>query len=480
LKHSWSLVVRLLFSFVGSFIVVALVSNVALYYFLHRGLEASRASILQDRLDAVEALLKSPAHGLEEVQRRVKSEWPLRGGEKVYVQIYDRDHHPVAISPQIPVTLQKRMQSLSSGLQEIDEDSGVSLGRAEVFDNSVGLKGPITVQVAIGQEQGREFLNRFRDLMIVTLILSIAVSFLLGTLIAIQGMKPLREAAVAIGKIDSRNLHERLHLRNPPKELTPLSEAFNQTLDRLEDSFVRLDRFSSDIAHELRTPMTNMMGEIEIALNRPRAEAEYKEILLSLLEECTRLHGIASSLLFLARSENKNKLGSAEWISVSGEISSIVDFFKLEAEEKNIELKIDAATESLIRGENIQIRGQVTLFQRAIANLLSNAIHATAEKGHIVVAVEKTPMSVDISVTDDGVGISQGDLAKIFDRFYRVDPSRNPHSGGFGLGLAIVKSIVDLHQGEVQVASELGRGTRFTLRWPTAPLESSPEPPSLL
>lgn len=481
MKRSWSLVVRLLISFVGSFVFVALVSNIALYYFLHRGLETSRASILRDRMDAIETLLKSPAHGLEEVRRRIETEWPLRGGETVYVQVLDGEHHLISISPQIPTALKNQMSAqVSSEGQELEDDNGRSyLVRTRTFENSVGLQGPIVVQVAIGQEQGLEFLQRFKELMLLTLVLSIAFSFLLGALIVIRGMKPLREAALAIGKIDSRNLHQRLQLKNPPKELVALIEAFNQSLDRLEDSFLKLDRFSSDIAHELRTPMTNMMGEIEIALNRPRSDAEYKEVLLSLLEECSRIHGISSSLLFLARAENKTKMSSQEWISISEEIPSLLDFFELQAEEKKIELKLDADSETLLRSENFRVRGQVTLFQRAIANLISNAIQYTQEGGHILVTVAKTSDHVEISISDDGVGISTEDLGKIFDRFYRVDPSRNPHSGGFGLGLAIVKSIVELHQGLLKVQSEINKGTRFTISWPLPQPEASPEPSRL-
>lgn len=467
-KPSWSLVRRLLLSFTGSFIVLALISNASLYYFLNRGLESERSSILQDRMDAIATLLKSPAHGLEELQRRIQTEWPVRGGEAIYVEIFDHHQKLIAISPHIPDLLQQQLAQITAIAPEHLEgaDGKIYLGRSQLYENSVGLDGPLLVKVFIGQEQGREFLARFQGLMLFTLLISILISFLLGFIITVRGMSPLRATALAIGKIDSKNLHERLDLKNLPVELQTLTQAFNQTLDRLEDSFKKLDRFSSDIAHELRTPVASMMGEIELALTRPRAEEEYKEILLSLFEECSRIHAITSSLLFLARSENKNDMLQAELISVSSEIMALVDFFEPQASEKGIHLGLDPGTLEMLKKENIFVQAQVTLFQRMIANLLANAIQYTPQNGHVVIGFHSQADAVEIWIKDDGPGISTEDLPRIFDRFYRVDPSRNPHSGGLGLGLAIVKNIVELYHGQIQVQSQLGQGTQFVITWP--------------
>jgi two-component system heavy metal sensor histidine kinase CusS len=227
-------------------------------------------------------------------------------------------------------------------------------------------------------------------------------------------------------------------------------------LDHLEDAFARLARFSSDIAHELRTPINNIRGEVEVTLGKARSTEEYREVLGSALEECLRLSRMIDSLLFLARAENPQTEIRREMLDVGKELAAVREFYDPAAGEAGIHLDLSvggALTAALDR----------TLFQRAIGNLIENALAHTNPGGHIRMEAVRDNSTLRISVADDGCGIPAEHLPHVFERFYRVDPARSKNSGGAGLGLAIVRSVASLHGGDTQIQSSMGHGTRVTV-----------------
>jgi two-component system heavy metal sensor histidine kinase CusS len=230
-------------------------------------------------------------------------------------------------------------------------------------------------------------------------------------------------------------------------------------LDRLEDSFQRLARFSSDIAHELRTPVNNLRGEAEVALQRTRSADEYREVLGSCLEECARLTGLIDNLLFLARAEHPESTIQRIELDVVRELHGLRDYYEAAATEAGIELHVAAAG-------SVHFRLDITLFQRAAGNLIANALVHTPRGGTVTLGVCLSENSLSVSVADTGAGIAPEHLPFVFDRFYRGDKARTSGGGRVGLGLAIVKSIMTLHQGTVQLESVLGKGTRVTLTFP--------------
>jgi two-component system heavy metal sensor histidine kinase CusS len=259
----------------------------------------------------------------------------------------------------------------------------------------------------------------------------------------------------ALTRITPTHLDERIEPRRWPRELQPLAKAFHDMLNRLEDSFTRLSQFSGDLAHELRTPIANILGSAQVALSRERAPGEYREVLETTAAECERLSHIVDNLLFLARADAAREQVNRSSFDARAAAEKIVAYYRAVAEDRHIALGCS--------GEG-NIHGDTLLFSRALSNLIENALRFTPNGGTIAVTVATRNDGTDVSVRDTGCGIEPGDLPRVFDRFYRADASRSSH--GAGLGLALVKSIVDLHGGSVEIESASGRGTTVVMTLP--------------
>lgn len=316
------------------------------------------------------------------------------------------------------------------------------------------------VQVALDVSRENELLKDYQRQLAMILPLGILLSALFGALVARQGMQPLKNITLTVQRITANQLQERIDPTLWPRELQALAEAFNQMLGRLRSSFVQLTQFSADLAHELRTPINNLMGETEVTLARARSEVEYRDVLESSLEECSRLSFMIDSLLFLARTENVKVPLQLVWVDVYQELAVICDSYEAVTEEQGVTVEYEG--ESSLEVDPI-------LFRRAITNVLANAIRHTSAGGKIKLVVELSPNvhSVNIRVSDNGCGIAHEHLSKVFDRFYRVDQARSTESHNTGLGLAIVESILVLHGGTVSIDSQLGKGTTVTLNFPS-------------
>ena len=226
-------------------------------------------------------------------------------------------------------------------------------------------------------------------------------------------------------------------------------------LARLEDSFTHLSQFSADLAHELRTPISNIRGEAEVTLTRPRTSENYRNVIESITGECERLSGIVENLLFLARAEATDRQIQKDIFPVRPVIEKIASYYRTIAEERGI---------SITNEGDGDVYADPLLFDRALSNLLDNALRFTPDRGKITIRSRSRNDRTELAVEDTGCGIAPHHLSRIFDRFYRVDSSRS--SKGTGLGLALVKSITDLHGGSATATSELNRGTTITLTFP--------------
>ena len=316
---------------------------------------------------------------------------------------------------------------------------------------------------------------RYRFWFWAILLATFAIFPLVGYQIARHGIRPVEEMATTARHISSTNLRERILPEGYPFELASLAGTFNQMLDRLEESFERISRFSADIAHDLRTPVNNIRGEAEVALARARSADEYRDVIESCLEEAVRLSDLIGDLLFLARAESPLTHLRRERVDIGELLGGVREYYEASAADGGVSLTTTVAGEPLIAELDR------TLLQRAVGNLVSNALAHTPPGGTVVLgagvdSLKKDSSSTDVSdtdsstirieVSDTGVGIPAEALPRVFDRFFRVDSSRSQGSGGTGLGLAIVQSIALLHGGKVEVASQPGQGTRVTLRMP--------------
>ena len=327
---------------------------------------------------------------------------------------------------------------------------------------------PRAMLVALSYERSlpRELLARYRKGLIETLIASVLAAGALGVWAARLVHKRVRRIAATAGRISASALHERLSLEDTPEEFIESTLAFNHMLDRLQDSFKRLSEFSSDLAHDLRTPINNLLGEAQVALSRPREAAEYRAVLESAVEEYERLSRMIENMLFLARADNAQARVAPQWMDLREALGKILSYYELLAEERNIRLALEVRSEN---GARACAWADELMLNRAVGNLLSNALRHGSRDGTVTVrALAHADGSAEVEVANPGAGIAREHLPRIFDRFYRPSSSREGSSSGSGLGLAIVKSIAELHGGKVGVRSEPGLETAFTLSLPAA------------
>ena len=273
------------------------------------------------------------------------------------------------------------------------------------------------------------------------------------------GHAPLRRISSTIRGVTSDHLHVRLAPGDVPIELEPLAASFNEMLDQLQASFLRLTHFSADIAHELRTPVTNLTTQTQVALSKARDPEAYREVPYSGLEEMERLGKMIGDMLYLAQADNRLSTPEMVDIDLTSEVGALFDFFEALAEDQGIKLEV-AGSAPMIRGDRLMIR-------RALSNLISNALRYTPQGDAIRVQLEDHGKCVKVRVLNRGPTIAPAHLANLFDRFYRADPSRQRKGDGAGLGLAIVRSIVEAHGGKVGVESEDGE-TCFWMTFPVA------------
>jgi two-component system, OmpR family, heavy metal sensor histidine kinase CusS len=312
-----------------------------------------------------------------------------------------------------------------------------------------------TLQVAQDRSSDEQVERNFALLFIAVLAGGVVASALIAIIVTQRGLQPLREITQSFGRVGPDHLKEHIGSAGWPRELQPLAMAFDQMLTRLDDSFTRLSQFSADLAHELRTPIANMLGEAQVALTRDRTAPEYRETIESTVAECERLSRIVDNLLFVARVDAAREPVAWKRLDARAAVEKIAAFYQTLADDHHITISCS--------GDG-QIYADPDLFERAVGNLLDNALRFTPEHGSIHIALSKHNTDFEVAVSDTGSGIAPEHLPRVFDRFYRAEPSRG--SDGAGLGLALVKSIVELHGGFAKIQSEVGRGTTVTLTFP--------------
>lgn len=295
-----------------------------------------------------------------------------------------------------------------------------------------------------------------KNLIAIAFVISLLIIFIIRIAVR-QGHLPLRNVSKAIKNITSENLDMRLEPSKVPIELEQLVISFNHMIAKIEDVFTRQANFSADIAHEIRTPITNLVTQTEIALSQHRTQKELEDVLYSSLEEYNRMTKMVSDMLFLAQADNNQLIPERIMFDLRTEVVKVFDFFEAWAEELNVSLQLN--------GSGCLIKGDPLMYRRALNNLLSNALRYTQSGKTVTVTIAGSENSVQLIVENPGKLIPAEHLPRLFDRFYRVDPSRQRKGEGSGIGLAIVKSIVNAHHGKVWVESDTV-STRFILLLP--------------
>lgn len=313
---------------------------------------------------------------------------------------------------------------------------------------------PVRVMMSLNRADDSALLQAYLHSTLLALpLLLLLIGFSAWKLVQ-RGLRPLRHFRRVAGRVSAQELEHRLPDSDLPHELAELARAINVMLDRLDQGVSQLSQFSDDLAHELRTPISNLMGKAQVTLARERDGPRYREALEESVEELTRLNRIINDMLFLAQASQPQAQLSQVPLALAEEAGRVVELFAFSAELKGVELRL--------RGWGTAL-GDRLMFQRALSNLLSNAIRHSPENEVVEVAIERRGDEVRLAVENQGPGIAQAHLPHLFERFYRAGSGRSRQEGGTGLGLAIVKSIMQLHGGRVEVSSQSQGPTRFAL-----------------
>lgn len=341
------------------------------------------------------------------------------------------------------------------------------IGRTTVLD--LPLEPPRTIRIAVALDISHH--SRFLDAVRLRLWLGISLVALaaagLAWFAARRGLAPLRGVTATARRLSAERLGERLPQDGAPAEMQELVDAFNGMLDRLQAAFRRLDAYSADIAHELRTPVSNLLTATQVALTRARSAEEYRDTLHSNLEEFERMARMIADMLFLAKADEGRLPRVAEAVALEDEAAALVEFYEALAEEHGVTIRVRGA--ATVTGDRLMLR-------RALSNLLSNALRHARRGSGVDIAIEADVAEVRLSVANAGEDISPEQAATLFERFHRLEGERVRHGEGAGLGLAITRSIAEAHGGGISMASGNGT-TRFILHFPHPRKEASDEVP---
>ncbi|XLZ67976.1 heavy metal sensor histidine kinase [Massilia sp. SR12] len=431
--------------------------GIYLYQSLEREIARRDDSALVGRVDRMRALVDDSA-SIEALRSRPHLYGNMLGNrDSVLWMIDDQGRCIIEINPaRLPLP---RLPA-SGEIRLADAGQGQATRLAWVDVAQGGRRFTLVAGKMLAERD--QILATYRNTLWIALALGAALSFTLGWLISERNLRPVRLLAERAAAIDVRSLHVRLGAQgNELRELRGLSGALDQMLARLAGGFAQLSRFSEDLAHEMRTPLNNLMGHTQQTLRKVRSVEEYETLLASNQEEYERLARMIDSMLFLARSEQPGAVIAREAVDLEMMAMRLVDYFEGMAQERGIVFAVRASG---------VLQADQALVQRAMANLVANALRYGSPNSTVTIAGSVAAGGAEISVHNVGEPIGEQHLPHLFERFYRCDPARGKGGDSGGLGLAIVRSIMQLHGGQVDVTSGAD-GTRFTLTFAPAAAE---------
>lgn len=461
-RLSITLRLSLLFALLSSAVLAG--TGVYLYGSLERQLAEQDTEELMGKVD----LLRHMLSGMRTRPEVVASEWRFRdafvGHARLHVILLDRDGTTLFANTRLRFPQDRSADAVPASMPDSvtvwEAPWKTSYRTLSAWADLAGDRRSLRIALALDTTEQQELLAAYRRTLLLVLLLASVAAALSGFVIVRRGLRPLHDMARTAYQISADRLGERLEEVHVPPELRRFAAAFNAMLARLEDSFNRLAAFSSDLAHELRTPISNLLGQTQVALTRTRTVDDYRRVLESNLEEFDSLSRMIADMLFLARADHELVTLRTATLNLRAELDKLASFYEAHAQERSV--RIVCAGEGRINADR-------PLVQRAVGNLLSNAIRHTPPNGEVRLRAARVDHgAVTVSVSNPGHGIPSEHLGRIFDRFYRIDGARGSVQEGAGLGLAIVRSIMVLHGGRVSVESVPDGITTFTLHFPAA------------
>jgi len=453
-----SLTTRLSLLFMLAVTAVLLVAGLSFYHLSQHHFMLLDKQTLEEKRLATQELLVT-LKNIEQLEKLKPRLHALLGAHRdLTAIILDNSGNTLFAAPG-EVALPENLRETSS--REVWQWQGQGhtfLGLTTHVSSTMSGQGqPLSFILMLNTTQHVQFFSAIAHWFWISLLVSALVSGGLGWLIARSGLVPLRQVTSVAASISVTSLKERIPLASVPLELRQLVASFNAMLERLDDAFMRLSNFSADIAHELRTPVSNLMMQTEVVLSRPRSSETYQETLYANLDDLKHMSRMIDDMLFLAKADNGLIMPEHQEVALEDVVNKLFEYYRLLADERGIQLQLQG---------HGNIRGDVLMLHRAIANLLSNALRYTPEGQTITVSICQNNRLIELSVANPGPKIADEHLEQLFDRFYRADPARREgNSNNAGLGLAITRSIVTAHQGKINCTSVTGL-TTFHLVFP--------------
>lgn len=356
------------------------------------------------------------------------------------------------------VVAQARQQTDQSALWTLAGQTYRALAGQVALAASGTTAQPATVYVAVAMDMGHHqaYMRSFLQTLWLFVAGAAALTGVLGWVVVRRGLAPLRAMRAQAQVVTAQQLSHRLPVQRLPVELAELAASLNDMLARLEVAFARLSDFSSDIAHELRTPVSNLMTQTQVSLSRPRSAEDYRAVLESNAEELDHMARMISDMLLLAKADNGLAVPHLDSVNLADEVRALFAYYEAVAEDKHLQLQLSGQA---------QLLADRLMLRRALGNLLSNAIRHASPGSCVQITLDSSSTGISMTVKNIGDTIAADLLERVFDRFFRADPSRQRSSEGTGLGLAITRSIVTAHGGHIAATSRDGV-TTFTIMLP--------------
>ncbi|MFA5260237.1 MAG: heavy metal sensor histidine kinase [Candidatus Omnitrophota bacterium] len=450
------------------FLISSIVISLCLYHQLKFQLYEEVDLFLADEMNEFKQFVSEHHQSLSLIESQMQKEsLAMRKDYQMYYGVLDSRRNAVVQSSELPLQNPEVQDVKSSVFPKLDVKEHKIYGKknnyvVRLLTQKVHSQNEFIRYLQVGMNMTRieKTLINFRKNIMITVPIFFVLSLAGGFILAHRNLKPVSQMIKTASRISGSNLEERLPVRGTGDELDKLAQTFNNMINRIQEAYQKLSQFSSDVAHELRTPITSLMGDIEAVLSHASSLEKYRSVLTGNLEELARLKQMVNSLLFLSREANSKDTESNTILELNSLVRDIVELFEPVAKEAENNYRYE------IPAEPIYIKGEKSRIEQIVSNLIDNAIRYSYQGGDIFVKLAKNGPHAEIIVEDKGIGIPDADKPRIFDRFYRSDPSRSRNTGGFGLGLSIVKSIVDSYNGHITFISAINQGTKFSVILP--------------
>jgi len=450
----------------GITLLVCLLVCLVLYASMSVALRREIDVFLQGEGDELVAMVSERGGDLPDIERDIRHELQLRSPHDVSFRMLDADGRALIASDEVdplPDPWIEARTVLTTGRRTFHTIEPASLNH-EVRLYSIPLQipklQPCVAQVAYKMDRVGASLAAFRRLSVAALAIGAILAAIGGRILAHRSLRPVGVMTDSARQIGASRLTKRLDRNGNGDELDRLASTLNDMLDRIEQQFRQMQQFAADASHELRTPLAALRGNAEVALTQPRSAEHLRAVLENSIGHYDRLTRIAGDLLLLARADAGESILKCEQIVLNEAIEAVVDLYEPVASDRGLTLAFESTEAVTMYADGARLR-------QLVGNLIDNAVKYTDGPGNITIGLTSAGGQAVITVADTGIGISDGDLAHVFDRFFRADKARDGRGQvGTGLGLAICRSVTEAHGGKIEIDSRVGRGTTVRVSLP--------------